>query len=159
MRSVLQLDIETCNIMQTYVIASGFGPKFFAPLVLTILSMAGGPIESGTRVYYFAVRVNWDKLMAIDQQNESFKAQIFVEATLVPPQQVRQGDEEDVKEFFSRATVENSLEKPDDDKLPKQQNWRFVWLIHGEFGEELELRNFPFDTQDLSVMLRFGWSL
>ena len=114
------------------------------------------------RVYYFGVRVNWDKLLAIDQQKESFKAQIFVEATLLHPQKVRERDEEDVLKFFTRATVENSLAKPKDDEFPTQddkKNWRFVWLIHGEFGEELELQNFPFDTQDLSVMLRFGWSL
>ena len=114
------------------------------------------------RVYYFGVRVNWDKLLAIDQRKESFKAQIFVEATLLHPQKVRERDEEDVLKFFTRATVENSLAKPKDDEFPTQddkKNWRFVWLIHGEFGEELELQNFPFDTQDLSVMLRFGWSL
>jgi hypothetical protein len=114
------------------------------------------------RVYYFGVRVNWDKLLAIDQQKESFKAQIFVEATLLHPQKVRECDEKDVLKFFTRATVENSLAKPKDDEFPTQddkKNWRFVWLIHGEFGEELELQNFPFDTQDLSVMLRFGWSL
>ena len=114
------------------------------------------------RVYYFGVRVNWDKLLAIDQQKESFKAQIFVEATLLHPQKVRECDEKDVREFFKRATVENSLAKPKDDEFPTQDDkkkWRFVWLIHGEFGEELELQNFPFDTQDLSVMLRFGWSL
>ncbi|CAL1151248.1 unnamed protein product [Cladocopium goreaui] len=112
------------------------------------------------RVYYFGVRVNWDKLLAIDQQKESFKAQIFVEATLLHPQKVRECDEKDVLKFFTRATVENSLAKPKDDEFPTQddkKNWRFVWLIHGEFGEELELQNFPFDTQDLSVMLRFGW--
>lgn len=121
--------------------------------------MAGSP-KSGTRVYYFGVRVNWDKLMAIDQQKESFKAQIFVEATLLHPQQVLKCDEKDVRLFFKRATVENSLAKPKDDEFPIQEDekhWKFVWLIHGEFGEELELENFPFDTQDLAVMLRFGW--
>ena len=30
------------------------------------------------------------------------------------------------------------------------------WLIKGEFGESLELQNFPFDTQDLTVTLRVG---
>ncbi|CAL1151549.1 unnamed protein product [Cladocopium goreaui] len=147
--------------------------------------------KQGKTTYYFEVRVNWDKLMAIDQQTESFKAQVFLEATLRYPKKVNPEDEADVLTIFQRATVENSLAKPEDDghpepkfkratenSLAKWEIWeengrpklamrrqdpvrkaplQFVWLIHGEFGEELELQNFPFDVQDLTVMIRFGW--
>lgn len=110
--------------------------------------------------YYFEVRVNWDKLSGIDQQLETFKAQVFVEATLVYPKEVRAEDEEDLMKSFERATIENSLAKPSDDGRPfakrKEGTLKFKWLIHGEFSERLELRNFPFDSQDLSVLLRFG---
>ena len=79
-------------------------------------------------------------------------------------------DYADVVTIFERATVENSLAKPEDHRVPKPRTLRsddkrckeplqFQWLIHGEFGEKLELQNFPFDTQDLTVMIRFGWSL
>ncbi|CAL1171868.1 unnamed protein product [Cladocopium goreaui] len=154
--------------------------------------MAVSPTKKhGKTTYYFEVRVNLDKLMAIDQQNESFKAQVFLEATLRYPPQVCDDDDADVLTIFQRATVENSLAKPEDDGHPElkfqratknslakwdiwEENGRpklamrrqdpvrkaplqFVWLIHGEFGEELELQNFPFDVQDLTVMIRFGW--
>lgn len=112
--------------------------------------------------------MNLDKLMAIDQQNESFKAQVFLEATLRYPSEIDPRDDADVLTIFQRATVENSLAKPEDDGHPKLMMKRddpsrrkaplkFEWLIHGEFGEELELQYFPFDVQDLTVMIRFGW--
>lgn len=124
--------------------------------------------KQGKNTYYFEVRVNLDKLMAIDQQNESFKAQVFLEATLRYPSEIDPRDDADVLTIFQRATVENSLAKPEDDGHPKLMMKRddpsrrkaplkFEWLIHGEFGEELELQYFPFDVQDLTVMIRFGW--
>ncbi|CAL1154723.1 unnamed protein product [Cladocopium goreaui] len=63
--------------------------------------------KQGKPTYYFEVRVNWDKLMAIDQQTESFKAQVFLEATLRYPKKVNSEDEADVLTIFQRATVEN----------------------------------------------------
>eukprot|EP00435_Cladocopium_sp_Y103_P039233 s2091_g10.t1 len=152
-------------------------------------AMAVSPTKKGKTTYYFEVRVNWDKLMAIDQQTESFKAQVFLEATLRYPKKVSPEDDADVLTIFQRATLENSLAKPEDDGRPKPKLQRgtvenslaweddgrpklmmkredpsrrkeplqFQWLIHGEFGEELELQYFPFDVQDLTVMIRFGW--
>lgn len=118
--------------------------------------------------YYFELRINWDKLIAIDQQGESFKAQIFFTATLRYPKTVLAEDERDVVEIFSRVTVENLLSSPDAVGRPAlehtktgncRQPWRFNWLVYGDFAEEFEMLNFPFDMQELSMLLRFGWSL
>lgn len=123
------------------------------------------------RTYYFEVRVNWDKLMQIDQQSETFKAQIFFEATLLGRKHrpISLEEQNEIEKIFKRATIENSMAKPKEDGFPEMsktkdadgqevaaQPLKFTWLIHGEFSEELELRYFPFDTQDLSLTLRFG---
>ena len=146
-------------------VSSYFLPVVFCdhvPLRIVVPTMETSPAKNrGKRTYYFGVRVNWDKLLAIDQQKESFKAQIFFEASLLYPKEVDKDDEDAVVTFFHRASVENSLAKRKDDEFPTRTGkaWKFAWLIYGEFGEELELKYFPFDTQDLSVMLRFGWHL
>lgn len=123
------------------------------------------------QTYWFSVRVNWDKLIAMEERNESFKAQIFVEATLVhpPSQEVLEDDKARILKAFQRLTVENSLDKPcDDDDAKKKKEFedtvkdgtfKFTYLLHGEFCKELNLRNFPLDQQALDVMLRVGWSL
>ena len=55
----------------------------------------------------------------IPRQTESFKAQVFLEATLRYPKKVNPEDEADVLTIFQRATVENSLAKPEDDGHPE----------------------------------------
>ena len=55
----------------------------------------------------------------IPRQTESFKAQVFLEATLRYPKKVNPEDEADVLTIFQRATVENSLAKKEDDGHPE----------------------------------------
>ena len=57
--------------------------------------------------------------LRIPRQNESFKAQVFLEATLRYPSEIDPRDDADVLTIFQRATVENSLAKPEDDGHPK----------------------------------------
>lgn len=123
--------------------------------------------------YHFEVRVNWDKLLAIDEKNESFKAQLFFEAVLTHPREVEPDDKDALETVFKRATVENSLAPPPPEKeKPKLEanvkmdenketytEWKFSWLLFGDFDQALDMRDFPLDSQDLTVMLRFGWLL
>ena len=74
------------------------------------------------------------------RQTESFKAQVFLETTLRYPKKVNPEDEADVLTIFQRATVENSLAKPEDDGHPEPkfkratENSLAKWEIWEENG-------------------------
>ncbi|CAE7380348.1 unnamed protein product [Symbiodinium sp. CCMP2592] len=125
----------------------------------------------GCKLIDMSVRVNLDKFMAINQTSQTFKAQFFFQAETKVPK----GDAEKVKKFLEniqksdcagadRIVVENMVdplegppfkpwlsEREEDGKITFTLSWRIV----GEFGESLELHDFPFDCQDFTVTLCF----
>mmetsp|Transcript_47281 Transcript_47281/g.110579 ORF Transcript_47281/g.110579 Transcript_47281/m.110579 type:complete len:359 (-) Transcript_47281:53-1129(-) len=111
-------------------------------------------------LYILDTRVNVDKLLEINQLQETFKAQFFLEATV----KIESNDPQEVGSFLdkvcARTTLENSTAPSIEDTKPtvvKEPNAvKLRWVIAGEFSESLELENFPFDNQELSVTIRVG---
>jgi len=132
------------------------------------------------------VRVNIDKILEIDQIKETFKMQLFFEGRATVPKEEKEEwlnffqqftlQEElaspgrlqsaSPKQKPSRLTIENLVTSLDGagnscvEESPKaggnKVDLSLKWLIRGEFGESLELHNFPFDCQDFSITMRFG---
>eukprot|EP00913_Durusdinium_trenchii_P007230 g6797.t1 len=83
---------------------------------------------------------------------ETFKAQYFLHAHLDYDKEKEEVVKEDMRWLEERLAIENSVELYNHDTYkPKVTvgNGRVDvrWLIRGEFGESLELQDFPFDTQ------------
>lgn len=117
--------------------------------------------EVGTPIYNFKVRVNLDKLWEINQIKETFKAQYFLHAHLDYDKEKEEVVKEDMRWLEERLAIENSVELYNHDTYkPKVTvgNGRVDvrWLIRGEFGESLELQDFPFDTQELKITIKVG---
>eukprot|EP00439_Symbiodinium_sp_Y106_P063227 s2004_g9.t1 len=138
----------------------------------------------GCKLIDMSVRVNLDKFMAIDQTSQTFKAQFFFQAETTVPKEGGELEAEKVRKFLKnlahlersgdleksgdagadRIVVENMVdplegppfkpwlsEREEDGKITFTLSWRIV----GEFGESLELHDFPFDCQDFTLTLCF----
>jgi len=102
------------------------------------------------------IRVNIANITDIDSVQQTFKARVFVTAT-IPGGASRPGLEDIVDEkYFKGLHIRNAIEEYSTDRKIDvvKEDLQLSWQVSGVFEETMELDNFPFDSQELNVHLR-----
>ena len=111
-------------------------------------------------IRYVQVYIEFRRIGEIDTMNEKYHADFSIESKWIERQELV-GDEYDPRRDWNpKLFIENLLSDPKEIinyKYIKQNDGNHVVVekrfVRGQFWERLELKNFPFDVQELSITL------